>query len=307
MNAGKVLLLGLVWLVPATGCGKKQDGSAPVGASARAARQGPLPELGPAKTLEPGVLFHEVTLPGQPPEKVWIYLPAKPAEAKLPCVLVGPAGSTLLDGMDLGEGDRPEHLPYVRAGFAVVSYDIAGNVPQGASDAQFVAGVKQFMAAQAGLADARDALDYALAKVPAIDPERIYTAGHSSAATLSLLVAAHDPRIKACVAYAPCTDVPGRVAKLLPQLERSVPGVTEFAKDSSPRTHVAKLRCPVFLFHANDDNNVPVSESVSFEEELKRTNSNVTLVRTARGGHHDSMIREGIPSAIQWLKLQAKK
>ena len=57
------------------------------------------------------------------------------------------------------------------------------------------------MAVQAGLANARTALEFALAKVPKLDAKRIYVAGHSSAATLALLFASHEPRIKACAAW----------------------------------------------------------------------------------------------------------
>jgi len=35
-------------------------------------------------------------------------------------------------------------------------------------------------------------------------------------------------------------------------------------------------------------------------------NSRVTLVKTATGGHYNSMIREGVPKAIAWLKALPK-
>jgi hypothetical protein len=31
------------------------------------------------------------------------------------------AGALLYHGITLAEGDRPEHLPYVRAGFAIIA------------------------------------------------------------------------------------------------------------------------------------------------------------------------------------------
>ncbi len=52
--------------------------------------------------------------------RFWIYLPEKQVPpASLPCILICGAGSTMLSGMKLGDGDEPEHLPYVQAGFAV--------------------------------------------------------------------------------------------------------------------------------------------------------------------------------------------
>ncbi len=262
------------------------------------------PELGPGRVIQPGIRFHEVTLQrGRLPMRVWYYQPEQ-AAGQLPLVLVPPAGSTLFVGMALGEGDRAEHYPYVRAGFAVVSFDIDGNVPnlQQASDAAVLNGAREFRDARAGLANARATLDFVRARVPAVDLERVYIAGHSSAATLALLVAEHEPRIKACAAFAPVTDVEKRLAPAIAQLDSALPGYREFLRFSSPRTHAGKLKCPVFLFHAEDDRNVPVRDSTDFAALLKPTNPHVTLVTTRQGGHYESMVREGLPKAIAWFK-----
>jgi dipeptidyl aminopeptidase/acylaminoacyl peptidase len=261
------------------------------------------PELGPGRLIQPGVRFREATLQrGTVPMRVWYYEPERPA-GKLPLVLVPPAGSTLYAGMALGEGDRPEHYPYARAGFAVTSFDIDGDVPnlRDAPDAVLLQGARQFRDARAGLDNAKAALDFTLAKVPNLDPNRIYIAGHSSAATLALLVAEHEPRIKACAAFAPVTDVEERLAPVLGQLDRALPGYAEFLHFSSPKTHADRLKCPVFLFHAEDDRNVPPRQSADFARLLKQTNPHVTLVTTRTGGHYDSMVREGIPRAIAWF------
>jgi fermentation-respiration switch protein FrsA (DUF1100 family) len=50
------------------------------------------------------------------------------------------------------------------------------------------------------------------------------------------------------------------------------------------------------------DANVPVRDSTDFAALLRKTNPHVTLVTTPRGGHYDSMIREGIPKAIAWFR-----
>ena len=239
--------------------------------------------------------------------KVWLYTPEK-AAGKLPLVIVPPAGSTLVAGMDLGDGDRAEHFPYAAAGFAVASFEIDGHVPQNSSDAAILQGAKRFRDARAGLDNAKAALDFVLSKEPNIDPERIYVAGHSSAGTLSLLVAEHDPRIKACIAYAAVTDVEARLGGMKGVIERAIPGYGAFLHDSSPKTHADELKCPVFLFCAKDDTTVPPNQTTDFAAQLKTTNSAVTLETVARGGHYDSMIRGGIPKGIAWLrKLPATK
>jgi dipeptidyl aminopeptidase/acylaminoacyl peptidase len=266
------------------------------------------PPLGQRRRVKQGVaLFEQVVGQGVTATHVGVYLPDLPPEGQLPCVLIAPAGTPLIHGMNLGRGDQAEHVPYVRAGFAVVAYSLSGPVPNQPSDAQLVEGIRAFMQADAGLVNARTALDYALSRVNKIDPERVYAAGHSSAATLALLVAEHDPRVKACVAYAPVTDVPARLGpRNIDQISRQVPGFKEFVERSSPRTHMAKLQCPVFLFHAKNDRTVPVAESVRFANDLKKTNPKVKLVEPPTGDHYPGMIRQGIPQAIAWLKRLPK-
>ncbi len=296
------LLTLLAALAAAAGCGRQNPA-----ATAGPVTVSPWPELGPARTLEPGVVVHEVALTtgGRPGDgKVWVYLPDKPPTKPVPGVLVAPAGSPLLFGMALGEGDRAEHLPYVRAGFGVVAYAISGDVPDSVknSDAAVLAGAREFRDAEAGLADARRALDFLAAKVPAIDPERVYAAGHSSAATLALLAAEREPRLAGCIAFAPCTDVEKRLSGAVRDFNRALPGFADFLKESSPRNHAGQLRRPLFLFHADDDSNVPAAESADFAARVKANNPDVTLVRVPRGGHYQPMVKEGIPRAIRWLK-----
>jgi dipeptidyl aminopeptidase/acylaminoacyl peptidase len=253
------------------------------------------------------VLYEQVVGQGVTATRVGIYLPKLPPEGKLPCVLIAPAGTPLVHGMNLGPGDQAEHLPYVRAGFAVVAYSLSGPVQDGRNEAQLMDGIRAFMQADGGLVNARTALDYALARMGKIDPERVYAAGHSSAATLALLVAANDPRVKGCVAYAPVTDLPARLgAQTIDRVSRQVGGFKEFVERSSPRAHLAQLRCPVFLYHARNDKNVPVAQSVTFANELKRTNPKVKLVTPPTGDHYPGMLKQGIPLAIAWLKGLAK-
>ncbi|MFO0810922.1 MAG: prolyl oligopeptidase family serine peptidase [Gemmataceae bacterium] len=266
------------------------------------------PELGPGRPAQPGVVVHESTvMRGTVPMRVWFYRPER-AEGRLPLVLVPPAGSTLVCGMRLAEGDRLEHLPYAAAGFAVASFDIDGDVPREnrPSEAAVLKGAREFRDAQAGLANVRAALDFVLAKAPDVDPGRVYIAGHSSAATLALLTAEHEPRVAACAAFGGVPDVEDSLAKAIPALNRALPGYRTFLNYSSPKTGVETLKCPVFLFHAEDDTVVPIRQCTDFAALLRKTNPNVTLVTTPAGGHYDSMIQEGIPKCIEWLKRLPK-
>jgi hypothetical protein len=47
---------------------------------------------------------------------------------------------------------------------------------------------------------------------------------------------------------------------------------------------------------------VPTEQVSRFAELLGRTNRNVTFVRVPTGNHYESMIQEGIPRGIEWLR-----
>lgn len=230
--------------------------------------------------------------------------PGEHEVSSLPCILIAPAGSTLLTGMPLdGIEHTAETAPYVAAGYAVVEYSIdgecAGNTPDELSRAY-----PQFKLAMAGVLNGRNALEFVLHDVRPVNPDRIFTAGHSSAAVLALLLAEHDPRIRGCLAYAPACDVEARLRPNLAQMdaERLFPGVFEFIQRSSPTTHISHLGCPVFLFHARDDDNVPVSMTAAFHAQLQAAGKQSTLVEVPTGGHYNSMVQEGIPAGLRWLQ-----
>ena len=262
------------------------------------------PELGQGKPFEAGVLKYEVSLPHNGiSTRLLLFTSDAPATKKRPCIFIAPAGTRLFHGSALDDGNPPEYLPYVHAGYSVVAYELDGDLSENPKDAEIYTAAQAFMKADGGLADARLAIDYALAKLPNIDTQRLYVAGHSSAATVALYVAEHEPRIKACIAYAPVCYLEERLpAVLINVLTNKIPGYRRFVHRVSPSTDVTKLACPVFLFHADDDTNVPTDEVARFADELKKTNKQVTFARVQTGNHYESMIEQGIPQAIEWLK-----
>ena len=262
-----------------------------------------LPARPAMRALGQGVTTGEVTLEGG--GKVWIYLPEGQHAAKsLACVLVAPAGSNGITGMKLSDGDRDEQVPYVKAGFAVVSYELDGAMPNGASDRQVIAAFKAFWKSNAGTANAAKAIEYITARVPEIDPSRLYAAGHSSAGTHALLLMAADPRIRACAAFAPVADLRARLgADIMGDLEQMLPGAGKFIDWASPASHPAQFKGrPVFLFSAADDDNVQPGDVQKFADALKAAGANVEMSRVEKGGHYDSMIQQGQPMAIEWFK-----
>jgi dipeptidyl aminopeptidase/acylaminoacyl peptidase len=236
--------------------------------------------------------------------RIWVYLPPDSAKAaSLPCVLVPPAGSRLFHGMTLGSGDRAEHLPYVAAGFAVVSFDISGPWAEEGTSAELTKAVSSFVKARCGVTDALAALDTALSRYPQIDPKRVAVAGHSSAATLALQIASSSTQFQACVAYAPTLDVEGRLGpKVFGVIDQLTPGGAAVVRQYSPVNRVADIHCPVFLFHAEDDASVSAESLATFRDALQRRGQSVTLVTVPSGGHYQSMIEQGIPQGIAWLQ-----
>lgn len=271
------------------------------------------PKAEPSKSYPNIAERYEVTLgdgsgygiPAGVNARIWIYKPKGNIKPKsIPCVLICGAGTTLMEGIQLTEGDEVEHLPYVQAGFIVVAYDLDGDNPL--HDPQ-PRPYNAFRASCAGLINAHNAIEYALTQIPEVNPSQIFTAGHSSAGTLALLFAEHEPRLAGCVAYAPCIDTKARVPGfLIRTLSAALDGLPEFIVQSSPRTHEKLLNCPTMIFHAADDSNVPVQESRDFVARMQGLGKNVTFVEAATGDHYQSMIDEGIPKGVQWLKAHLK-
>ncbi len=58
----------------------------------------------------------------------------------------------------------------------------------------------KFKAAAGGVVNGKNAVEYVLAKLPEVDRDRLYAAGHSSAAIWALLFAEHESRIKGRIA-----------------------------------------------------------------------------------------------------------
>ena len=236
-----------------------------------------------------------------------IYMPGGEHEAgSLPCVLIAPARTNLMVGNRLDDGSyHDETLPYAKAGMVAVTYSLDGACDlQSATDQQLRRAYLEFRAAAAGVVNGRNALEYVLQKVPEVDPNRIYCAGHSSAGTVSLLLAAHEPRISGCIAYAPAADVEAELAEILKDAGASLllPRLADFLKQSNPMTHLNRIKCPVFLFHARDDSNTPFHRTNTFAVQAKAAGVQVTFSPVDRGGHYQSMIDQGIPLGVQWLQ-----
>jgi dienelactone hydrolase len=263
------------------------------------------PDLPPWKTYARGVESAEVSLsiPANAPGysgRLILYRPiGQTKKNSLGCVFIAPAGAPIFAGNILAEDDRREHVPYAKAGYAVVAFEIDGKFDHDhRSIAEMRATYSKFKAADGGMVNGKNAVEYALAKMPQVDPERLYVAGHSSAATFALLFAEHVPRLKGCIAYAPLADLLDGSRGPKAEVVRLFPGIAGF----SPIENCDLLKCPLFLFQSQGDTNVSIATSRRFVEKLKQTNPSVTFQTVPTGDHYSSMINPGIPMGIKWLK-----
>ncbi len=295
-SRGFVLLLGLaaVGLVGMSSPGAVRAGEA---AAAR-------PGQAAFAQLEAGVYVAESKLKrdGQPPLKVWLYSPTNPPKPGLALVSIAPAGTNLITGMRLADGDRPEHLPYVRSGYAVISYELDGAMSAEPTAEEFTRALLDYQESRAGVDNASLALGWALGQLPSPNLKRVYAAGHSSAATHALVFASQEPRIRAVAAYAPVVGVREYLGPDFAQeMSDAVPGYKEFLDLTEPLTHAGKLQSkPVFLFAARDDAGSPEGvKSLLAAMKPEHASSKSLIVKS--GGHYDSMIEQGVPAAIKWF------
>jgi dienelactone hydrolase len=234
---------------------------------------------------------------------VWIYRPDTAAEKTAegaPCVLIAAAGSNLISGKSLSKADSKEHLPYAEAGFVVVAYDVAGD-PKGAGE-DIRPSVEVFAKSEFGIKDGLAALNLAMEKVPAIHKDRVYAAGHSSAGTLALQLAARTSRISACVAHAPVVDLETAVGtERIESISEAVDGFADFAL-YSPSKHAGILNKPLFVFHAKNDSKGIVDGLSAYRTALEKAKVPCQFSVAQTGGHYDSMISDGLPQGVKWLK-----
>lgn len=257
--------------------------------------------------------------PGKPghADNVWILLPPRmptEADAVTPgsqgCVLFTPTSVTMCAGMYIADSDLEECALYARAGFIVIAYEMDGFVLKIDDENELRQGFADFKASRAGLVNAEHAIQYVLTRHPEVDPGRLYAAGHAMSGSMAMRLAAHDNRIKGCVAYAPEIDLSpywdGAEQELNDMLgdDEAVP----FLEHYSPLAQEERIKCDLFLFHARDDENVEfllTQEAAGRMTELPGRELEFHIANS--GGHYDAMYEEGVPAGVQFLrKIDAK-
>lgn len=237
---------------------------------------------------------------------IWVYLPNTPTTESIPVILIAPAGSGLFFGMQLSDGDTPEHIPYVEAGYAVISFDLSGPWPEAGDESSQLSAINQFVESDGGIKDAFEAFVVATREFKQLNKEKVYFAGHSSAATVALMAPQKLPFLKGIIAFAPVLNTEEYLSDIGRQVSTAIPAFKKALMDSSPHKNIAYFDMPIFLFSADDDSHIAGRQKTyqQFVLDLKEQGTPVTYKTVTHGGHYQSMIDEGIPAAIEWLKKQ---
>jgi formylglycine-generating enzyme required for sulfatase activity len=197
-------------------------------------RNGPSPQKQPMPNPPAGVSIVEYTS-GDLRLKAWLNRPSDEA-SKHPVVLY------LHGGFAFGAGDWEQSKPYRDAGFVVMMPILRGENGQPGAFSYFYDEVDDVLAAA----------EYLL-KEPYVDSKRIFLAGHSVGATMTLLTAMTSKLFRAAASFdgapywAPFTD-----AMDLP-FDKSDPREIYLR---SPLPYTGSLKCPLRLYHQEVERNL---------------------------------------------------
>jgi pimeloyl-ACP methyl ester carboxylesterase len=141
----------------------------------------------------PAKLFSVVRYPS-PAGKLAAYLSPDPGDGKKhPAVVYAHGGFGGINGMAFG---REPFVPFREAGFVLFCPSWRGENDNPGKYEMFFGEVD----------DAVASLEY-LAKVPYVDPARIYMVGHSTGGTITLLTAESSPRLRAAFSFGGAPDL----------------------------------------------------------------------------------------------------
>lgn len=240
--------------------------------------------------------------------RMFVPQPAAAVPRSRACILYPVPGSNLIRGKALDQETFEGFvLPFVVNGMTVVMYSLDGDRNQQPDEDPAVRGrtYREFNAACAGIVNGRNALEFVLANVPEVDPKRVYVAGYEMAATLSLLLAEHEPRLRGCIALDPVCDTTAHLRPVLSPPDSNVlPGIHEFAVRISPTSHLASLQCPTFVFSTRSNPEAPAVPVADFVNRAQQQQRQIRYLQGVNPDHVRSIVHEGSPKSLEWLRDQ---
>ncbi len=241
-------------------------------------RKGASPQRSKAVKAPPGVTVVEYSS-GDLRLKAWVNPPSK-ADAKQPAVLF------LHGGWAFGEDDWEMAEPFRDAGFVVMTPILRGENGQKGDFTMFYDEVDDVLAAAENLA-----------KIPGVDPARIYLSGHSAGGTLTMLAAMASDRFRA----ASLSGSADRIAFVRSGYEQVTPFDQNDIREFQVRSAVAyatSFKCPTRLFYGTAE--------AYFDKEMRRTaglakQKGLDVEAVQIPGDHFSSVPEGLKRAIQFF------
>jgi dienelactone hydrolase len=244
-------------------------------------RQGPAPQEWDPVVLPPGVDEVQYTS-GNLKLKAWVTHP-EPKAVRKPAVIF------LHGGFAFGEDDWDMAQPFQDAGFVVMTPLLRGENGLPGSYSMFYNEVDDVLAAAE-----------VFAKMPHVDGQRVYIAGHSVGGTITLLTAMTSNRFRAAASF---SGSPDQVAWARGQSE-----VVPFDPNNkmefqlrSPLAYPRSFKCPVRMFYGSQEF-LFSSSSQKTAQLAKAANLDVEAVQVP--GDHFSAVDPAMQQAILFFKTK---
>jgi dipeptidyl aminopeptidase/acylaminoacyl peptidase len=211
--------------------------------------------------------------------KAWVDKPVDKAAPK-------PAVLFLHNGFAFGDDDWAQAQPFRDAGYITMLPKLRGENGLPGSYSMFYDEVEDVLAATD-----------ALAKLPGVDPKRLYVAGHSVGGTLAMLAAMSSNHFRAAASFSGSAD---QVvwSRGQPELVPFDPKDQREFQMRSPLAFPRSFKCPVRLFYGSD------------EFLFRKTSEKMAELATAAGldvqalevnGDHSSAVAPAMQLAIQFF------
>jgi len=86
-----------------------------------------------------------------------------------------------------------------------------------------------------------------------------------------------------------------------PAMAKFLPNLNNYIVSGSPITYISKLRCPVFIAHAKNDDNEPFKGTKDYVDALRKAGGKVDFLELEREGHYEPLLKAAVPKALEWL------
>jgi dienelactone hydrolase len=245
----------------------------------RLVRRGPAPQEGEPEGPPAGVRQIEYVSDGLR-LRAWVSGPPA-GGGRQPAVLF------LHGGFAFGEDDWDAAQPFRDAGFVVMTPTLRGENGQPGTYSMFYDEVNDVLAAAE-----------ALARLPYVDPARLYVAGHSAGGTLALLAALTAPRFRAAASFSGSPDQVS-FARGQEELVPFDPADRKEYQMRSPLAFARSFKCPTRLYYGDEEWGFKASSRKTAE---KARAAGLDVEAVSVPGDHFSSVPEAMRRAVAFFR-----